>query len=73
MRRKIQAWILQLEIVCAVLCPRIEHGVILKAKRVCSVEYLTTRILQVAESQDSFDSPATIVGQKSKHFQGNGF
>lgn len=50
---------------CAMLCPRIEHGVILKAKTVCSVEYLTIRILQVAESQDSFDSAATIVGQKS--------
>lgn len=50
---------------CAMLCPRIEHGVILKAKTVCSVEYLTIRILQIAESQDSFDSAATIVGQKS--------
>lgn len=56
------------------LCPRTEHGVILKleAKTICSVEYLTNRILQV-ESQDSFDSPATIVGQKSKHFEDNGF
>lgn len=72
-RRKVQVWIWQLEIVCAVLCPRTEQGVTLKlkAKTVCSVGYLTIRILQTGESQDSFDSPATIVGQKSKHFQGN--
>lgn len=58
---------------CAVLCPRSECFVIPKAKTVCCVEYLTIKILQVAESQDNFDSPATIVGQKSKLFQDNGF
>ncbi|RMC02835.1 hypothetical protein DUI87_20026 [Hirundo rustica rustica] len=45
----------------------------LKAKTVRCVEHLTVRILQVAESQDSFDSPATTAGQKIKHFRDNGF
>lgn len=73
-RRKVKLWIRQLETVYAVLCPRTEHSVIPKlevlAKTISSVEYLTVRIIQVAESQHSFDSIATIAGQKSKHFQG---
>lgn len=74
MRRKVKLLTRQLETLCAVLCPRPEQSIILKlevlGKTISSVEYLTVRILQAAESQHSFVSIAAIVGRKSKHFQG---